>query len=130
MAKNKKVILPRDCLGLVRPLILDWHKEHFFGIYLSTRNTVIKVELISLGTLNASLIHPRELFRPAIIKSANQIIILHNHPSGEVEPSESDIATTERLKKVGELLGIKILDHIIFAKSKKYYSFLNDSKKL
>lgn len=102
MAKNKKVVMPRDCLRFVMPLVLDWYKEHFFGIYLSTRNIVIKVELISLGTLNASLIHPRELFRPAIMKRANQIIILHDHPSGEVDPSEDYITTIERLKKAVE----------------------------
>lgn len=67
--------------------------------------------------------HPRELFRPAIIKRANQIIILHNHPSGEVDPSEDDIMTTERLKKAGVILGIEILDHIIFTKKESFYSF-------
>ena len=115
--------MPRDCLKFVKPLVQDWYKEHFFGIYLSTRNTVIKVELISIGTLNASLIHPRELFRPAIMKRANQIIILHNHPSGEADPSEDDIMTTERMKKAGGILGIEVLDHIIFTKKELFYSF-------
>ena len=88
-------------------------KEFFIAFYLDTKNKIIAREIISIGTLNSSLIHPRELFKGAIVRSANTIILAHNHPSGSLEPSEEDIRTTKRLIDCGELLGIKILDHII-----------------
>lgn len=97
-------------------------KEHFFVFYLDTKNQEIKCELISVGTLNASLVHPREVFEPAIKHLAAQIIIAHNHPSGNLEPSQDDIELTQRLVKAGEILGIEVLDHVIISKD-GYYSF-------
>ncbi len=83
-------------------------------------------ELISLGTLNANLVHPREVFYPAIKKLSASIIVLHNHPSGEVDPSEADRILTQRLAEAGKLLGIDLQDHIIFDRGEKYYSFKNE----
>ncbi|MEN3013793.1 MAG: DNA repair protein RadC [Endomicrobiia bacterium] len=97
-------------------------KEHFFVFYLDTKNQEINFEIISIGTINASLVHPREVFEPAIKNLACQIIIAHNHPSGSLEPSEEDLKLTERLIKAGEILGIEVLDHIIISKE-GYYSF-------
>jgi DNA repair protein RadC len=91
-------------------------KEHFVVFYLDTQNQIIKREVISIGTLNASLVHPREVFEPAIRHSTAQIILAHNHPSGSVEPSEEDISVSKRLLEAGKILGIEILDHIIVTK--------------
>jgi DNA repair protein RadC len=88
-------------------------KEHFIVLYLNARNQLIHKETISVGTLNASLVHPREVFKPAIDHLAAGIIIAHNHPSGELVASEEDIKVTKRLAGAGELLGVEILDHLI-----------------
>ncbi len=100
-------------------------KEHFIILHLDTRNRVIKDEVVSIGTLNSSLIHPREVFKSAIKESANAVILVHNHPSGDTEPSQEDHEITERLFDAGELLSIKVLDHVIVGKE-GYYSF-NDT---
>ena len=81
--------------------------------FLDTQNREIKRELVSVGTLNASLIHPREVFEPAIKYLASHIILAHNHPSGSLEPSDEDLAVTKRLVDSGRLLGIEVLDHVI-----------------
>lgn len=92
-------------------------KEHFVVLYLNARNQLIHKETISIGTLNASLVHPREIFEPAIKNLASQIIIAHNHPSGNLSPSEEDIKVTKRLFGTGELLGIEVLDHLIITEN-------------
>jgi len=92
---------------------LERNKEHFFLISLNTRNKVKFVELISTGTVNASLVHPREVFRRSIIRGAAAAIICHNHPSGDAEPSEEDINITRRLIEAGKIIGIEVLDHVI-----------------
>ena len=98
-------------------------KEYFICLYLDTKNKIIgEPRVISVGTLNSSLIHPREIFKIAIQESANSIILVHNHPSGDCSPSTADITITDRLKKAGELLDIKVLDHIIIS-DKKYWSW-------
>jgi len=91
-------------------------KEHFVVLYLNARNQLIHKETVSIGTLNASLIHPREVFKPAIDYLAASIIIAHNHPSGDVDPSEEDIEITRRIKEAGKIMGIEIADHIIVTK--------------
>lgn len=97
-------------------------KENFYILLLNTKNGIISRELISQGTLNGSLIHPREVFKPAIKKSANSIILVHNHPSGNTKPSEDDILITNRLVKAGNILGIKVLDHLIIGDG-DFFSF-------
>jgi DNA repair protein RadC len=92
---------------------LSREREHFWVITLSTSNKVKFVELVSLGTLNSSLAHPREVFRRAIIVGACAIIVGHNHPSGNCKPSTEDVALTRQLKEVGGIVGIEVLDHII-----------------
>lgn len=92
---------------------LDRDKEHFFVISLNTKNKVKFVELVSIGTANSSLVHPREVFRRCIIRGASAAIVCHNHPSGESEPSEEDINITKRLVEAGKIVGIEILDHVI-----------------
>ena len=92
-------------------------KEHFVVLYLNVRNQLIHKEIISIGILNASLIHPREVFEPAIKNLAAQIIIAHNHPSGELESSAEDIKITKQLAEAGKILGIEVIDHIIVVKN-------------
>lgn len=101
----------------------DMDKEHFSIIMVDTKNKMIGINLVSMGIINQSLIHPREVFRPAIIVSANAIFLCHNHPSGDPTPSKEDINTTKRLKEVGKILGIEILDHIILGDN-RYTSLL------
>jgi DNA repair protein RadC len=92
------------------------NKEHFYVLFLDTKNRIIGEELVSVGTLNASLIHPREVFSPAIKACANSVILVHNHPSGDCEASSEDEEITKVLKGAGELLGINVLDHVIVGK--------------
>ncbi len=91
----------------------DKKKEYFYALYLDTKNQVIDEELVSVGILNASLIHPREVFVTALKAHCESIIIIHNHPSGDCEPSENDKDVTKLLVNAGEILGIKVLDHVI-----------------
>ncbi|KKQ01592.1 MAG: repair protein RadC protein [Candidatus Roizmanbacteria bacterium GW2011_GWA2_36_23] len=97
-------------------------KEYFVVFYLDVTNQVIKREIISIGTLNMSLAHPREVFEPAVKHVCAQILISHNHPSGDPMPSAEDTELTKRLIKAGEILGIEIIDHVIVT-SKLYFSF-------
>jgi DNA repair protein RadC len=92
------------------------NREHFVGFYLNSRNQVLRREIISIGSLNASIVHPREVFVPAIAVSAASLILAHNHPSGDPTPSEEDLAITRRLLSAGRLLGIDVLDHVIVTK--------------
>ncbi len=102
--------------------IRGMQREHFVVFYLDTQNCLIERQTISIGTLNSSLVHPREVFEPALLFHAANIIIAHNHPSGELEPSSEDIEVTKRLVQAGKIIGIDILDHIILAKN-SYFSF-------
>jgi len=97
--------------------IRDKKQEYFVLITLDGANRVIKKRIITIGTLTASLVHPREVFAPAIEDRAASIIVAHNHPSGNLDPSSADIEITKRVRKAGELLGINMIDHIIVAKS-------------
>jgi len=106
---------PEDAAALARELSTA-RKEHFCTLYLDTRNRLIKKETISIGTLNASLVHPREVFQPAVECSAASVILIHNHPSGDAEPSREDLLLTKRLVAAGEIMGIEVLDHIIVAR--------------
>ncbi|MCC6323506.1 DNA repair protein RadC [Candidatus Nomurabacteria bacterium] len=102
--------------------IRGMQREHFVAFYLDTQNQLIERQTISIGTLNASLVHPREVFEPALTFHAASIIITHNHPSGELKPSPEDIEVTKRLVQAGKIIGIDIIDHIILTK-KTYFSF-------
>lgn len=102
--------------------IRDNKKEHFVIFYLDSRNQEIKREVISVGSLNASLVHPREVFEPAVKNLAAQILLAHNHPSGDSEPSEEDLEINKRLSEAGKILGIEVIDHIIVTRN-SYFSF-------
>lgn len=100
----------------------DREKEHFWVIGLTTKNAIKFIELVSLGTLNGSLIHPRETFRRAISQGVCSIVVGHNHPSGDPTPSRDDIAITQRLKAAGEIIGIELLDHVIIGEKDRFVS--------
>lgn len=106
---------PDDVVALVGRKLRVQSREHFVVLLLNARHECLAVETVSIGSLNASIVHPREVFRPAVIASAASIIVAHNHPSGDPEPSEEDLAITRRLAQAGELLGIGLLDHVVIA---------------
>lgn len=95
--------------------IKDQRKEYFLCLYLNARNQVIHKEVVSIGSLSASIVHPREVFQAGVANSAASVILAHNHPSGDVTPSKDDIDLTLRLVKAGQIMGIEVLDHIIMA---------------
>ena len=104
-----------DVAKLIKPLLKDKKKEHFLVLSLDSRNHIINISDISIGTLNASLVHPREVFKEAIQSLAASVILVHNHPSCEAEPSEGDLEVTKKLVETGKIIGIEVLDHIIIA---------------
>jgi len=112
---------PEDVVGLVKGRLSGKKKEYFLALLLDTRNRLIKVSEISVGSLDASIVHPREVFKEAISASAASVIFTHNHPSGDPEASEDDIKLTKQLAQAGEIVGIDVLDHIIVC-DKKYVS--------
>jgi DNA repair protein RadC len=114
--KPKEIGGPDDVASFVGPRLRGEQREHFLVLLLNARHEVIGRETVSVGSLNASIVHPREVFKPAITASAAAVILVHNHPSGDPEPSEEDLAITKRLAEAGELLGIQVLDHVIVAK--------------
>jgi DNA repair protein RadC len=103
---------PEDVLEHVRDLVRA-RREHFVVLLLNARHEMHRREVISIGSLNASIVHPREVYLPAILHSAASVVLVHNHPSGDPEPSEEDLSITRRLVEVGDLVGIGVLDHVI-----------------
>ena len=123
LKKPRSIILkPKDVFKLVKTKLKNYQKEQFFVISLDSRNGFIGIDKISVGTLNANLVHPRETFEAAIYRHAAQIIIIHNHPSGALEPSEDDLLITKKLIASGKILGIEVVDHIIVSKN-GFFSF-------
>ena len=118
--KSKELTDPKKAYHIIKCKLKDYHKEHFYIIALNSRNHSIAE--VSVGSLNASIVHPREVFAEAIKNKAASVIFAHNHPSGDPEPSEEDLAITKRLTEAGKILGIEIVDHIIAGKS-GYFSF-------
>lgn len=120
--KQAQIFLkPKDVWNELKDL-RSHKKEYFVIFYLDTRNQEIKREIISIGSLNANLVHPREVFEPAVRHLTSQIILAHNHPSGDTTPSKDDLEITNRLVKAGKILGIEVIDHIIVTKN-KFLSF-------
>lgn len=120
--RNKAIASPDDLYIIIKSRISNFSKEHFFVISLDSRNYFIGIDEISVGTLTASLVHPRETFESAIRRHAAHIIIAHNHPSGETDPSEDDLKITKRIVDAGKIMGIDVLDHLIIT-TKTFFSF-------
>lgn len=124
---DKKFGDAKTAVNVLRDLLknedeIDRDKEHFYVIHLNTKSVIKMVELVSLGTLNSSLVHPKETFRRAVSVGSCSIILAHNHPSQVMEPSEDDIQITKAMCEAGKILGIDVVDHIIFG-FKSYFSF-------
>ncbi|MDD4607489.1 MAG: DNA repair protein RadC [Patescibacteria group bacterium] len=113
--KQKSEILSAEDVWKLCVDIRNSKKEHFIVFYLDTQNKLIERQIISIGTLNASLVHPREVFEPAVSLHVASIIVAHTHPSGDIKPSDDDLAITKRLIEAGKILGIELSDHIIFS---------------
>ncbi len=106
------VTSPQEAYLLVADMA-ELRKEHFRCLYLDARRRLLSSETISIGTLTASLVHPREVFQPAVARSAASLLVAHNHPSGDPEPSAEDLALTRRLRQAGDILGIELVDHLV-----------------
>ena len=117
---GEKIKTTEDVYNLLKNDFRDRKREHFKIISLDSRNKLINVDNVSVGTVDASLAHPREIFRPAIKNSAVNIILSHNHPSGDPKPSQSDIKITKDMKEAGKLIGIRVLDHIIITNNQTF----------
>ncbi len=122
----KTVLSAEDVFKLVKSKLKNYTKEHFFVLSFDTRSKLLGIDEISVGTLNANLVHPRETFEAAIHRHGAQVIIVHNHPSGDPEPSKEDLEITQKLVESGKLLGIEVVDHIIVT-SKNYLSLKEES---
>jgi DNA repair protein RadC len=121
-----KITTPSDVLPLIRHFA-DRRQEHFLSITINGANEVLNVRVVSIGLVDRSPVHPREVFADALADRASGIIVAHNHPEGNLEPSEADIDITLQLRQAGEIMGIELLDHIVFNR-KAYYSFLELGK--
>lgn len=109
---------PEDAAGIMMEDMRYLDREHFMALLLNTKNQVIAIDAVSIGTLNTSSVHPRELFRSAIKRSAASLVLVHNHPSGDATPSREDLDVTRRICEAGKIIGIEVLDHIIIGDNK------------
>ena len=120
---ERRLSSPSGAAALFREFLETCDREKFIVAYLTTKNEPIAIETISIGTLSASLVHPREVFKGAVLSNASSIALAHNHPSGHTNPSQEDVDLTNRLVEAGKIMGISIIDHIIIGSSDNYYSF-------
>ncbi len=130
--EKPKIQNPSDLAKIMRPLCNELMQETFFVILLNTKHNVIKIQQVTVGLLDRTQTHAREIFRDAIIANAHSVILCHNHPSGDPTPSASDLSTTRRLIEAGEIIGIKVLDHLIMGKKSTnmaidFLSFSNEN---
>lgn len=118
----RRISSPTEAAGLGRKFLEETDREQVIVCCLDTKNQPVSINVVSMGTLNSSLVHPREVFKTAILSNAANIILFHNHPSGDPKPSNEDLSITKRIKEVGVLMGIELLDHIIIGSEDRYYS--------
>ena len=121
--KDRTINSPADSANLLEPFLKDEDRECFLVICLDTKNQPTAIHTVSIGTLNSSLVHPREVFKVALLANSNTVILAHNQPSGDPFPSQEDREVTRRLVEAGKILGIEVLDHIIIGSNSKYVSF-------
>jgi DNA repair protein RadC len=129
--KRMKITTPKKVAHILRALLdgeheIDQDKEHFWVIGLDAKKCVKYIELVSLGTLDSSVVHARETYRLAVMTATASLIVAHNHPSGDSTPSPGDLAITKRLKEGGDILGIALLDHVIIGRGRKFTSLLEE----
>src|SRR5699024_7730183 len=116
--EDKYIRSPKDVSDILMEKVRYYNQEHFIVLYLTTKNMVIEEKTLFIGSLNSSIVHPREVFREAVKRSAAAFICVHNHPSGDPTPSNEDIEVTKRLRECGDLIGVDFLDHIIIGDGK------------
>jgi len=121
-AKRPLVTGPEDVVRLCAPQLRGSDREHFWALALNTKNQLLRIIEVSVGSLNASIVHPRELFKEAVRLSAASVVVVHNHPSGDPTPSGADIQLTRRLVKAGDVLGIEVMDHVVIGDSGEHAS--------
>lgn len=119
---TRKINAPEDAAALLEKFIGDSDREHVVALYLNTKNEPVAIHTVSIGTISSCLIHPREIFKGALLANSSALILAHCHPSGNPEPSKEDLEITKRLAQAGELLGIELLDHIIIGSEGRYIS--------
>lgn len=119
---------PKDAIRVMADALLDYDREVFAVVNFQTDMRPINFTIISMGCLDSSLVHPREVIKASILSNASGVILFHNHPSGTIEPSKDDIISTDQLKNAFNLMGIRVLDHIIVGNDKRYYSFCKKKK--
>jgi DNA repair protein RadC len=124
---NQQIRSSTDDSTLLHTYLADVDREHFVTILLNQKNRVLGVNTVSIGSLTASIVHPREVYKSAILSNAASIICGHNHPSTDCQPSKEDRAITTRLVEAGRLLGISVLDHVIIGGEGKYFSFADEN---
>ena len=123
---NQQIRSAVDASTLLHTYLADVDREHFVIILLNQKNRVLGVSTISIGSLSASIVHPREVYKSAILSNAASIICGHNHPSTDCQPSREDRAITTRLVEAGKLLGISVLDHVVIGGDGRYFSFADE----
>lgn len=111
--QNRRISSPKDVVELLRGFLEGADREQFITCCMDTKNQPTSINVVSVGTINSSLVHPREVFKTAILGNSSSIIVAHNHPSGDPLPSKEDIDITQRLKEAGKIIGIDIIDHVI-----------------
>ena len=119
---------PRNLVHLAKRIVTDDAREHFLAVYLDGRNRPVAHSVVSVGTATASLVHPREVFQSALMLGAVALLIAHNHPSGDPRPSSEDEHLTKRLAEGGQLLGIRLLDHVVWTREGAFYSLMEHGK--
>ncbi len=118
---------PASAVDLARRIVRDDAREHFLAVYLDGRHRPIGHSVVSIGTATASLVHPREVYQSAVLLGAVSVLLLHNHPSGDPSPSREDSEVTDRLRDAGRILGIRLLDHIVWTRHGSFHSFRENS---
>jgi DNA repair protein RadC len=121
-ASRPSINTPEDVVDLCAAQLRGRDREHFWSLSLNIKNRLLKISEVSIGSLNASIVHPRELFKDAVRASAASVVVVHNHPSGDATPSGADIQLTRRLVKAGDVLGIDVLDHVVIGDGGEYAS--------
>ncbi|EJL46589.1 DNA repair protein [Brevibacillus sp. CF112] len=119
---QRRIRMAVDAVGLFQKFLQETDREEFLLLCLSTKNEPTAIHTVSMGSLDSSIVHPREVFKVAFLANAASVIVAHNHPSGDPTPSEPDLEVTKRLQEAGELLGITVLDHIIVGTEGAYVS--------
>jgi len=127
LATGRRLTSSRDVFQAMRSTLAGQMREQFLLLALNTKNEILRVLTVSIGSLTQSLVHPREVFREAIREAAASVMLIHNHPSGDPAPSRDDEVITQRLCRAGDLLGIRVLDHIIIGRD-RYFSFADEGR--